>query len=76
MHGLTSPTPALLASYLALLRVVTLVAFGTFPAVGELVVEQSFSIHLQRRAQSAAPFPAAQPRSALAHVLLTCKQPG
>lgn len=34
-----SPASVWLASYLAFLCVVTLVAFGTFPAVGELVIE-------------------------------------
>lgn len=37
-----------LAPYLALLCVITLVALGALPAVGELIIEQPFPIHLQQ----------------------------
>lgn len=53
---------AQLASYLALLCVVTLVAFGALPAVRELIVEQPFPIHLQREVGSQRQsFPTAKP---------------
>lgn len=35
------------SSYLAFLRVITLVALWTFPAVGQFIIEQPFPIHLQ-----------------------------
>lgn len=48
--------------YLALLCVVTLVAFGALPAVRELIIEQPFPIHLQREAGSQQQsFPTAEP---------------
>lgn len=56
------PATAQLASYLALLCVVTLVALGAFPAVRELIIEQPLPIHLQREEGSQQQaFPTAKP---------------
>lgn len=57
------------APYLAFLCVITLVALGALPAVGELIIEQPFPIHLQQE-EGVSSSPASQQNPPLAQQVL------